>query len=104
MLNSVSGILDKVLMTYTPISDGHLQFWYMLFLVIYYSLYVVATLIINHKKVEQTSSAASVFNLRSALKNHWIWLLAVLFVIADRCLFIANADPDSKVTIMTLIK
>ena len=50
MLNSVSGILDKVLMTYTPISDGHLQFWYMLFLVIYYSLYVVATLIINHKK------------------------------------------------------
>ena len=104
MLNSVSGILDKVLMTYTPISDGHLQFWYMLFLVIYYSLYVVATLIINHKKVEQTSSAASVFNLRSALKNHWIWLLAVLFVIADRCLFIANADPDSKVTVMTLIK
>ena len=104
MLNSVSGILDKVLMTYTPISDGHLQFWYMLFLVIYYSLYVVATLIINHKKAEQTSSATSVFNLRSALKNHWIWLLAVLFVIADRCLFIANADPDSKVTIMTLIK
>lgn len=104
MLNSVSGILDKVLMTYTPISDGHLQFWYMLFLVIYYSLYVVATLIINHKKAEQTSSAASVFNLRLALKNHWIWLLAVLFVIADRCLFIANADPDSKVTIMTLIK
>lgn len=104
MLNSVSGILDKVLMTYTPISDGHLQFWYMLFLVIYYSLYVVATLIINHKKAEQTSSAASAFNLRSALKNHWIWLLAVLFVIADRCLFIANADPDSKVTIMTLIK
>ena len=46
----------------------------------------------------------SVFNLRSALKNHWIWLLAVLFVIADRCLFIANADPDSKVTVMTLIK
>lgn len=104
MLNSVSGILDKVLMTYTPISDGHLQFWYMLFLVIYYSLYVVATLIINHKKAAQTSSATSVFNLRSALKNHWIWLLAVLFVIADRCLFIANADPDSKVTIMTLIK
>lgn len=104
MLNSVSGILDKILMTYTPISDGHLQFWYMLFLVIYYSLYVVATLIINHKKAEQTSSVASAFNLRSALKNHWIWLLAVLFVIADRCLFIANADPDSKVTIMTLIK
>ncbi len=123
MLNSVSGILDKVLMTYTPISDGHLQFWYMLFLVIYYSLYVLAVLIIKRrKKVLSTStcsstkecadmehkaemtSGSSVFNLKSALKNPWIWLLAVLFVIADRCLFIANADPDSKVTVMTLIK
>ena len=125
MLNSVSGILDKVLMTFTSISDGHLQFWYMLFLVIYYSLYVIATLIINHKKSVKTVSVsisdpgkavsnpndksesaktASVFNLKTAIKNPWIWLLAILFVIADRCLFIANADPDSKVTIMTLIK
>lgn len=124
MLNSVSGILDKVLMTYTPISDGHLQFWYMLFLVIYYSLYVIATLFINHKrsvkvmssdisnsvktvpnqgKIEPAKSS-SAFNLKTAIKNPWIWLLAILFVIADRCLFIANADPDSKVTIMTLIK
>ena len=122
MLNSVSGILDKVLMTFTSISDGHLQFWYMLFLVIYYSLYVIATLVINHRRttpaseaLSSTSSdfsaskkasnpATSVFNLKSAIKNPWIWLLAILFVIADRCLFIANADPDSKVTIMTLIK
>lgn len=124
MLNSVSGILDKVLMTFTSISDGHLQFWYMLFLVIYYSLYVIATLIINHKrsvkvmssdisnsvktvpnqgKIEPAKSS-SAFNLKTAIKNPWIWLLAILFVIADRCLFIANADPDSKVTIMTLIK
>ena len=120
MLNSVSGILDKVLMTFTSISDGHLQFWYMLFLVIYYSLYVIATLIINHRKSVKSVSvdvsnsdnvksnmavkSASAFNLKTAIKNPWIWLLAILFVIADRCLFIANADPDSKVTIMTLIK
>ena len=115
MLNSISGILDKVLMTYTPISDGHLQFWYMLFLVIYYSLYVIATLLINHRKTVHTDASVtnhkkgnqtntSVFNLKSAIKNPWIWFLAILFVIADRCLFIANANPDSKVTIMTLIK
>lgn len=112
MLNSVSGILDKVLMTYTPISDGHLQFWYMLFLVIYYSLYVVFTLIISKHRArprktssaEATAEKTTVFHLKSALKNYWIWLLAILFVIADRCLFIANADPDSKVTVMTLIK
>ena len=56
MLNSVSGILDKVLMTYTPISDGHLQFWYMLFLVIYYSIYVIVILIINHRKSVSSNS------------------------------------------------
>ena len=108
MLNSVSGILDKVLMTYTPITDGHLQFWYMLFLVIYYTIYVIVTLLVSNRKSKGTDTApktaASVFNLKSALKNHWIWLLAILFVIADRCLFIANADPESKVTVMTLIK
>ena len=114
MLNSVSGILDKVLMTFTSISEGHLQFWYMLFLVIYYSIYVVVSVIVSQNKKRITSNIDSenshgtektpVFNLRSALKNYWIWLLAVLFVIADRCLFIANADPDSKVTVMTLIK
>lgn len=122
MLNSVSGILDKVLMTFTSISEGHLQFWYMLFLVIYYSIYVVLAIVIHNKntgepssknKISTTAQIAEaaqstkkepVFNLRSALKNYWIWLLAVLFVIADRCLFIANADPDSKVTVMTLIK
>lgn len=108
MLNSVSGILDKVLMTYTPITDGHLQFWYMLFLVIYYTIYVIVTLLVSNRKIKGTDTApktaASVFNLKSALKNHWIWLLAILFVIADRCLFIANADPESKVTVMTLIK
>jgi drug/metabolite transporter (DMT)-like permease len=66
------------------------------------------TLLISRRKrrSEGTShgKASSVFNLKSALKNHWIWLLAILFVIADRCLFIANADPESKVTVMTLIK
>ena len=107
ILNSVSGILDKVLMTYTPMTDGHLQFWYMLFLVIYYSLYVIATLFMSYRKTIVSSGPAnsiSGFNLKSALKNYWIWLLAILFVIADRCLFIANANPDSKVTVMTLIK
>lgn len=108
MLNSVSGILDKILMTYTPITDGHLQFWYMLFLVIYYTIYVIVTLLISHIKSKELSeiskTSTSGFNIITALKNHWIWLLAILFVIADRCLFIANDDPESKVTVMTLIK
>jgi len=31
-------------------------------------------------------------------------LLALLFVIADRALFLANGDPNSRITVMTLIK
>ena len=31
-------------------------------------------------------------------------MLALLFVIADRSLFLANGNPDSKISIMTLIK
>ena len=36
--------------------------------------------------------------------NYWIALLSALFVIADRALFIANEDPVSQITVMTLIK
>ena len=36
--------------------------------------------------------------------NYWIILLSVIFVIGDRALFIANSNPQSRITIMTLIK
>lgn len=87
MLNAVSGFLDKVLMK--DISSSQLQFWYMLFLIIYYLIYVL----IFRVKISP-----------SVLKNGWVWLLAIMFVIGDKALFIANGDPASKITIMTLIK
>lgn len=99
LLNAVSALFDKLLMTYTEITDGQLQFWYMLFLVVYYLLFAFI------KTVRAKKGETSFYiNWRSAIRNYWIWILAVLFVIADRCLFIANADPASKVTVMTLIK
>ena len=88
MLNALSGLLDKILMR--DLNSSQLQFFYMLFLVLLYGLYMW----IGKEEV----------NLKKAVKNPWIWLLALLFVIADRALFLANADPESKVTIMTLIK
>lgn len=87
LLNAVSGFMDKVLMS--DISSAQLQFWYMLFLVAYYIIYVIIT----KEKIRL-----------SVLKNGWVWLLAVMFVIGDKALFIANGNPDSKITIMTLIK
>lgn len=90
MLNACSGLLDKILMRDNTLSSGELQFWYMLFLVGFYTIYMV---------VSRTK-----MNWRTSLKNYWIWILSILFVLADRALFIANASADSKVTVMTLIK
>ncbi|MBO7334814.1 MAG: DMT family transporter [Lachnospiraceae bacterium] len=87
-LNAVSGILDKILMR--TMTSSQLQFWYMLFMLVYYGLYVL----ISRTKIDW----------KSVLKNPHVWLIAVLFIIADRCLFLANGDPASKVTVMTILK
>ncbi len=88
MLNALSGLLDKVLMK--SVNSSQLQFWYMLFLVLMYIIYILIT---NTK-----------IRWKMVFKNYWIWLLSLLFIIADRALFIANGIADSKVTVMTLIK
>ena len=87
MLNAVSGLMDKLLMK--NINSAQLQFWYMLFLVLYYLIYIL----ISHTRIR-----------KEVWKNGWIWLLAILFVIADKALFVANGMPDSRITIMTLLK
>jgi len=87
IFNSISGFMDKILMK--DITSSQLQFWYMLFIVIYYALYLVI------KK--------EAFSL-SVVKNIWVWILAVMFVIGDKALFMANGNPESKITLMTLIK
>lgn len=88
MLNAVSGLFDKILTK--SITSAQLQFWYMLFLVLFYLLY----LIFDRTKVD----------IKKSVKNYWIWILAIMFVIADRALFVANSMPESKIMIMTLIK
>ncbi|MBQ0167065.1 MAG: EamA family transporter [Treponema sp.] len=87
MLNAVSGFLDKVLMK--DITSAQLQFWYMLFLISFYLIYVLVT----REKIRS-----------SVWKNWWVWLLAIMFVIGDKALFVANGYPESKITVMTLIK
>ena len=88
LFNSVSGIMDKVITK--TLDVGIMQFWYMLFLVILYGIYLFAT----EKKI----------SFKSVKNNYWILILSVLFAIADRLLFIANADPGSQVTVMSAIK
>lgn len=88
ILNAVSGTMDKVLMKH--MTTTQLQFWYMLFLVLYYLIYVLVS------KVK--------LNWKTLFKNYWIIALSVLFVLADKALFIANGIEESQVTVMTLVK
>lgn len=88
LFNGLSGTMDKVLMR--DMTSVQLQFWYTLFMLAMYIVYTVVT------KTE--------IDWRRAVKNGWIWLLAAMFVIGDRALFVANGMPESRVTVMTLIK
>lgn len=88
LFNATSGVLDKWLTK--TVSSGQLQFWFMLYLTVMYGLYILFT-----------KTKVSVKTLKT---NYWIVILAVIFVIGDRALFMANANPDSRITIMTLIK
>ena len=99
LLNSVSSVMDKWLLSKEPnrfflgdetIETPQLQFWYMLYLVLFYLGYIV----VKREKV----------NVVKCVKCPWIWILSLLFVVADRCLFVANSDPNSTVVVMTLLK
>ena len=89
-LNAISGTLDKHIMSTCKITSAQLQFWFMLLLTLFYGIFIL----IKREKI----------NLRSCLKNPYIYALSILLVAGDKMLFIANSYPDSKVTVMTLIK
>ena len=88
-LNAISGLIDKIVMK--DMTSAQVQFWYMLFLAI---LYFIFLLVKQGKNI----------NCKTLVKNPYIWIISIIFIIGDRGLFIANADPNSKVTVMTLIK
>jgi len=99
LLNSISSVMDKWLLSKDPnrflfgdetIESAQLQFWYMLYLVSFYGVYIL----IKREKI----------NVVKCVKCPWIWTLSLLFVVADKCLFIANSDPNSTVVVMTLVK
>lgn len=99
ILNALSGTLDKFLLSTSPdrwlygddvLTASQMQFWYMLYLTLFYLIYIL----IKKEKI----------NVKKCLKCPWIYILSVLFIIADRALFIANTDPNSTVVIMTLLK
>ena len=89
LMNSCSEIFDKWFMRpETGITTGQLQFWYLFFLTAMYFLHIL----IKRIHIDWTM----------LWKNYYIPLLALLFVIGDKCLFIANRTGD--VIPITLLK
>ena len=87
-LNSVSGTMDKILMKY--MTSTQLQFWFMFFSVVIYAIILLAC----REKI----------SIKCLKHNFWIPLLAVSLIVGDKLLFEANANPNSQVTLMTIIK
>lgn len=88
LFNGISGTMDKVLMR--DMTETQLQFFYMLFLVLFYLVYIILT--------------GTKIRVKGMLTNKYVWLLSVAFLVADRALFIACSYPECQVTVMTLLK
>ncbi len=88
IMNSTSGTLDKIIMA--QLNSKQLQFWFMLLLLLFTSLYVLIT----HHKIR----------FFSLIKDVRIWLMSILLIAADRALFEACAQSSSMVTVMALLK
>lgn len=88
MFNSTSGIIDKVVMNY--VTSSQLQFYFMLYMVLLYGVYVLVT--------------RTKISIKTLIKNPYIPIMAILLVLGDRALFEANANPESTVVAITLIK
>lgn len=86
--NSVSAIMDKILMRH--MLSSQLQFWFMLFMTVIYA----AVLLIHKEKI----------SFKALKTNYWVPLMSISLVLGDKLLFEANANPLSEVTVMTLIK
>ena len=87
IFTSIAGLLDKVIAT--NVEPGILQWWFMFFIVIINWVYVFLT----KTKID-----------KSVLKNKWVYIYSVLFVIGDRILFKANGIEGSEIAIMSLLK
>ena len=103
ILNALSAIIDKLTLSSDPnrwlfgselLSDGQMQFWYMLYLTSFYGIYMLIRVLFAKERV----------NVKKCLTCPWIYLLSILFMFADRAMFIANSSEYSTVGAMTVLQ
>lgn len=87
-LSSISALIDKKILIY--INSGQLQFWFLFCLTIMYWI----VLYTRKKKI----------NVKILKNNYWILVSAFALTVGDRFLFLATEIPESKISIIMIIK
>lgn len=85
---ALAGLLDKIISV--NVEPNILQWWFMFFIVIINWTYVI----ISNSEI----------NLKTSIKNKWIYIYSILFIVGDRILFFANRIEGSEISIMSLLK
>jgi drug/metabolite transporter (DMT)-like permease len=89
-LNSISSLLDKIILRDGEVSSSQLQFWYVAYLIVFYGIYMIFT--------------KTKIHLSTLKHNYFIPIMSLLLVLGDRALLIANASPSSSVGGMSVLK
>ena len=76
------------------LTDAQMQFWYMLYLTSFYGLYILVRMALGKERI----------NVKKCLKCPWIYILSILFMLADKAMFIANSSDNSTVAGMTILQ
>lgn len=103
LLNAFSAIIDKYTLSQSTgkwffgdelLNDAQMQFWYMLYLSSLYGIYLLVSFLVKKEKV----------HVKRCLSCPWIYLLSILFMLADKAMFIANSNPNSQVVTLTVLQ
>ncbi len=85
---SFSSVIDKVIMPH--INTGQMQFWFMGFLTLLYISYIIVT--------------KTKLNFSVMKKNYWLPILAISVLLASRFHFMANAIPESNISLIIFLR
>ena len=92
LLNGISGILDKFILT--DVTTNQLQFWFMLFISalfwLYFFIYCIAIKRINIKK--------------SDWKNYLLYILPIFEVLANGFIFMSIGDENAVMSAISVLK
>lgn len=85
---SIGGLLDKIICSNVEVDV--FQFWFLLY------LFVISWIYVLTRKIK--------INTKGLIKNYWIYLYSIFYVIGDKIIFTANNIEGSQISIISLLK